>query len=146
MSFFRCASRVSRCFGWPVAVCPGPGQPFFTGALWEKIMFAKLLGFFRAVAAFFAGLGSDVVALFEEVSQSETPRETLLLRIGERYDTKILPLDLPGPDSIIDPILRRKALDVAGELYDLIVARIAAGEPKADVLAAVAADGLRMEA
>lgn len=42
--------------------------------------------------------------------------------IGESYDAYVLPMDLPGPDSLFDPILKQLALKEAGRLYDTLTA------------------------
>ena len=45
-------------------------------------------------------------------------KEDFLLAVGAAYDKFVLPLDLPGPDTILDPILKQLVLTLAGRMYD----------------------------
>ncbi len=42
--------------------------------------------------------------------------------VGSAYDSYVLPIDLPGPDSFLDPILKQLALKEAARLFDKITA------------------------
>ncbi len=45
-------------------------------------------------------------------------REDFLAAVGSAYDKFVLPIDLPGPDTILDPILKQLVLTLAGRMYD----------------------------
>ena len=45
-------------------------------------------------------------------------KEELLKLVGDMYDKYILPIDLPGPDVVLDPLLRQLALNQTARLYD----------------------------
>jgi hypothetical protein len=49
-------------------------------------------------------------------------KEAFLAAVGNAYDKFVLPMDLPGPDSILDPILKQFILTLAGRLYDKFTA------------------------
>lgn len=38
--------------------------------------------------------------------------------VGAAYDKFVLPIDLPGPDAILDPILKNLVVSLAGKMYD----------------------------
>lgn len=42
----------------------------------------------------------------------------VLKLVGNMYDTYILPIDLPGPDVVLDPLLKQLLLNQASKLYD----------------------------
>lgn len=50
-------------------------------------------------------------------------------RGGLLYDTYIEPLDLPGPDALIDPIGRAGFVWLVGVVYDAVVERLADDKP-----------------
>ena len=41
-----------------------------------------------------------------DLLDSEDPTEHLIARLEQGFDAHVAPIDLPGPDSLIDPILR----------------------------------------
>lgn len=55
-------------------------------------------------------------------------RAYLAARVGTLYDAYILPVDLPGPDAIVDPIAKAALVNGATAVYDAIAAKLAAGE------------------
>jgi len=52
---------------------------------------------------------------------SKVSKTEFLKLVGDAYDKYILPLDLPGPDSILDPLLESLILSQASKLYDKFV-------------------------
>ncbi|HDZ26237.1 MAG TPA: hypothetical protein ENH65_06960 [Candidatus Aminicenantes bacterium] len=55
-------------------------------------------------------------------------REYLILRCEELFDEYFQPIDLPGPDAIIDPILRSAIRPLVGRIFDEVLRRIIEGE------------------
>lgn len=53
-------------------------------------------------------------------------REHLITRSERLFDELIQPIDLPGPDQIIDPVLRTVIRPLVGRLYDEIVRKLEA--------------------
>lgn len=45
-------------------------------------------------------------------------------QLEELFDTHVKPLDLPGPDSIIDPLLRAAIRPLVKRLYDGLIDQI----------------------
>lgn len=48
-------------------------------------------------------------------------REHLITRAERLFDDVVAPIDLPGPDQIVDPIVRSAIRPVVGKLYDQVV-------------------------
>ena len=48
-------------------------------------------------------------------------REAVITACEKFFDQVITPVDLPGPDQIIDPLLRATIRPVVGKLYDEVV-------------------------
>jgi len=48
-------------------------------------------------------------------------REYVITRAEKLFDDTIPTIDLPGPDSIIDPLLRSAIRPVVGKVYDEVV-------------------------
>jgi hypothetical protein len=46
-------------------------------------------------------------------------REYLITRAEKAFDQYIAPLDVPGPDQIIDPLLRSAIRPIVGRIYDV---------------------------
>ncbi len=55
---------------------------------------------------------------------SSNKREHFIVRCEELFDVYLAPIDLPGPDRIIDPLIRSAIRPVAGRLYDEILKKI----------------------
>jgi len=51
-------------------------------------------------------------------------REYLIARAEKFFDQVIVPLDLPGPDQVIDPLLRAAIRPVVSRLYDEVLKRL----------------------
>lgn len=51
-------------------------------------------------------------------------REHVQTRAVELFDQFVEPIDLPGPDPVIDPILRMSVKGLAGVLFDAAVERL----------------------
>ena len=64
---------------------------------------------------FLAVLGADNIKAF---LATEDRRAFVVASARQFYVQVIQPIDLPGPDSIIDPILLEAAGALAGRLYD----------------------------
>lgn len=52
-------------------------------------------------------------------------REYLIVRAEQLFDQFIAPIDLPGPDRMLDPILRASIRPVVGYLYDRLYNELA---------------------
>ena len=48
-------------------------------------------------------------------------REATITACEKFFDQVIVPVDLPGPDAVIDPLLRATIRPVIGKLYDEVV-------------------------
>lgn len=67
----------------------------------------------------------DLVKMAEEEGGKGVDKKAAVLAmLGDLYDRVIAPIDLPGPDAIIDPALKRALLFVAGIAIDRAVARL----------------------
>lgn len=53
-------------------------------------------------------------------------REHVIVRCQDLFDEHFVPVDLPGPDQIIDPLLRTVIRPVVGRIYDEILKKIEA--------------------
>ena len=53
----------------------------------------------------------------------EGRREHLLTRVGVIFDAFAKETDVPGPDAIVEPIMRAALLLIVAQLYDTIVRR-----------------------
>lgn len=60
--------------------------------------------------------GLDELAAFRA---SPAPRAHVTTRVGTLYDLYVEPIDLPGPDALIDPPTRAAMVWLSGALYDL---------------------------
>ena len=58
------------------------------------------------------------------ISASYDRREYTILRCLEIFDKYFVPIDLPGPDAIIDPTLRLAIRPVVGRIYDEILIKL----------------------
>jgi len=66
-------------------------------------------------------------AVVEEVDQFTScadRREYVIFRCEELFDEYFVPVDLPGPDTVIDPLLRTAVRPVVGRIYDEILKKI----------------------
>lgn len=61
---------------------------------------------------------SAIKSALSGIDVSLVPREEVAGVVGEAYDKFILPIDLPGPDMFLDPLLRQVAVNSALRLYD----------------------------
>lgn len=53
-----------------------------------------------------------------KVDVSALPRADFLALVDNAYDQFILPIDLPGPDPLIDPLVKGIVLNFASKAYD----------------------------
>lgn len=51
-------------------------------------------------------------------------REWLITRAEKLFDELVEPIDLPGPDVIVDPVLRAVIRPLVGRVYDEVLLRI----------------------
>jgi len=65
---------------------------------------------------------SGVVTIGRLFFDDEDLRPALIAAVERSYDRWIDPLDLPGPDSLLDPMLRSIAREVVGRIYDRLAA------------------------
>lgn len=52
-------------------------------------------------------------------------REDFLKAVASAYDKFVLPIDLPGPDAILDPLLKQVLLTYSGRAYDKFMEALA---------------------
>jgi len=62
-------------------------------------------------------LSAEVAAVLSATDK----REYVITRAEKLFDDTIAKVDLPGPDQIIDPIIRSTIRPVVGKLFDEIV-------------------------
>ena len=51
-------------------------------------------------------------------------REYLIARAEKLFDELVEPIDLPGPDVIIDPVLRAVIRPLVGRVYDEVIRKL----------------------
>ncbi len=76
------------------------------------------------IATLLAWISREITAFVEAPDR----RKYLLNRSGLIYDKVIRPLNLPGPDSVIDPMLRWSLLWLVASFYDGLAPLIAEGK------------------
>lgn len=65
--------------------------------------------------------------LTEEINsfiEAGDKREYAIERCEELFDEHFVPIDLPGPDAVIDPLLRAAIRPVVGRIYGEILKKI----------------------
>jgi len=65
-----------------------------------------------------------VVEELDQFTSAVDRREYVIFRCEELFDEYFAPVDLPGPDAIIDPLLRTAVRPVIGQIYDEILKKI----------------------
>lgn len=55
---------------------------------------------------------------------AENKREYAIIHCESLFDELFEPVDLPGPDSIIDPLLRTAIRPLVGRVYDEILSKV----------------------
>jgi hypothetical protein len=55
---------------------------------------------------------------------SPDKREFLITRAEKFFDELVEPVDLPGPDAIIDPVLRSVIRPLVGRVYDEVLKKL----------------------
>lgn len=53
-------------------------------------------------------------------------REYLITRAERLFDESVEPVDLPGPDAVIDPLLRVTIRPLVGRMYDEVFLKLKA--------------------
>jgi len=51
-------------------------------------------------------------------------REYLINRAEQLFDEFVAPVDLPGPDAVIDPVLRATIRPLVGRVYDEVLRKL----------------------
>jgi len=51
-------------------------------------------------------------------------REHLIIRAEKLFDELVEPVDLPGPDVVIDPVLRATIRPLVGRVYDEVLRKL----------------------
>jgi hypothetical protein len=67
-------------------------------------------------------ISSEVAAYLAAANK----REYLITRAEKIFDQFVVPIDLPGPDQIIDPLLRAAIRPLVGRIYDEALKRLEA--------------------
>ncbi len=68
----------------------------------------------------FPQLASEVSAFLA----ASNKREYLIARAEKFFDQVVAPMDLPGPDLVIDPLLRAAVRPMVGRLYDEVLRKL----------------------
>jgi len=72
----------------------------------------------------------DVLTILQDelegLNEAEDQRAYLVARVLQAYDGHIAPLDVPGPDVLIDPAIRAMLGPLVGIVYDQLLAAKAA--------------------
>ncbi len=55
---------------------------------------------------------------------AQDKREYLITRTEKFFDELVEPIDLPGPDAIIDPVLRAVLRPLVGRVYDEVIKKL----------------------
>ncbi len=66
---------------------------------------------------------STEVAAFASAADK---REYLIARAEKIFDDTVAKIDLPGPDQVIDPLLRSVVRPIVGKLYDDVIKQLEA--------------------
>ena len=66
----------------------------------------------------------EIVEEIEVFLDSTQRREYVILRSHFLFDKYFAPIDLPGPDQVIDPLLRMSIRPVVGRIYDEILKKL----------------------
>jgi len=64
---------------------------------------------------------ADEIAAFLAATDK---REYLIVRAERFFDEVVEPLDMPGPDRIVDPLLRAAIRPLVGRLYDELLRKM----------------------
>ncbi|MDY0346019.1 MAG: hypothetical protein RBR44_05650 [Bacilli bacterium] len=67
-----------------------------------------------------------LIAEIERLDSSVDIPGYLATQLEELFDQHVKPIDLPGPDAIIDPLLRAAIRPLVKRLYDGLIERIGA--------------------
>lgn len=67
-----------------------------------------------------------VLTELDTFSETFDKREYVIGRCKELFDEYFVPIDLPGPDTVIDPVLRAAVRPIVGRIYDEILKKIKA--------------------
>jgi hypothetical protein len=82
------------------------------------IEFAKSEAAPRKLGAITDWFMEKVKNVLVEKTLTGLSKEDFLAAVGLAYDKFVLPIDLPGPDSILDPLLKQLIMALSGRLYD----------------------------
>ena len=72
-----------------------------------------------AIADWFMDKVRKVIQSSELVNMT---KEEFIKAVGDAYDKYVLPIDLPGPEFIIDPLLKKLLESQAGKVWDKFMA------------------------
>jgi len=67
---------------------------------------------------------STLMAEISAFLVAQDKREYLIVRAEKFFDEVVLPIDLPGPDQMIDPLLRTAIRPLVGRFYDELVQKM----------------------
>ncbi len=66
----------------------------------------------------------EIVEEIEAFLGAGDRREHVIERCIELFDDYFEPIDLPGPDQLIDPLLRAAIVPIVGRIYDEILKKL----------------------
>ncbi|KKL67086.1 hypothetical protein LCGC14_2138490 [marine sediment metagenome] len=61
-----------------------------------------------------------IIEELDSITSSNDKREYCIARSEDLFDEFFVPIDLPGPDGIIDPLLRTAIRPIVGRIFDEI--------------------------
>jgi len=65
-----------------------------------------------------------VINEIDQFISAPDKREYIINLCEDLFDEFLVPIDLPGPDAVIDPLLRSAVRPVVGRIYDEILKKI----------------------
>ena len=77
----------------------------------------------------FMGIVSEAI---QNSDLKNIKKEDVLKLVGEMYDKYVLPIDLPGPDVVLDALLKQIVINQASKLYDQFFKRQSEPVPSFD--------------
>lgn len=67
---------------------------------------------------------STLMAEMSAFLVAKDKREYLITRAEKFFDEVIVPIELPGPDQVIDPLLRTAIRPLVGRFYDELIQKM----------------------
>lgn len=78
-------------------------------------------GRFERLGQVYDWIMEKIKVALEAVELQLPPKEDILVIVSDLYDKFVEPIDLPGPDSLLDPLLKNLVLKTTSRMYDQLV-------------------------